>query len=243
MPSILFRIKRRLAGGAAGAPAALKTGEPAYNEQDDTLYYGKGDDGAGNATSVITIGGRGAFLDKTTNQTLSGVKTFASSPIAPTPATADNSTQLATTAYVKANLSGTGAGDMTKAVYDTNNDGKVDSAATADNALSLGGSLANLYALKTYVDSAIANLVASSPAALDTLNELAAALGNDANFAATTSTNLGLKMVKTANLSDVASVLTARTNLGLGTMATQNANAVAITGGSIDNIQLDAGVF
>jgi len=36
-----------------------------------------------------------------------------------------------------------------------------------------------------FVQAAIAALVASSPATLDTLNELAAALGNDANFAAT----------------------------------------------------------
>lgn len=35
----------------------------------------------------------------------------------------------------------------------------------------------------------------------------------------------------------------ARTGLGLGTMAIQNANAVAITGGSIDNIDLDGGTF
>ena len=36
-------------------------------------------------------------------------------------------------------------------------------------------------------------LIASAPGTLDTLNELAAALGNDANFATTTATNLGLK--------------------------------------------------
>lgn len=46
---------------------------------------------------------------------------------------------------------------------------------------------------KSLVDLAIANLVASSPATLDTLNELAAALGNDANFAATITAQLGLK--------------------------------------------------
>ncbi len=44
-----------------------------------------------------------------------------------------------------------------------------------------------------FVQAATAALVASSPATLDTLNELAAALGNDANFAATTATSLGLK--------------------------------------------------
>lgn len=38
---------------------------------------------------------------------------------------------------------------------------------------------------EAYVDNAVANIVNSSPAALDTLNELAAALGNDPDFAAT----------------------------------------------------------
>lgn len=41
------------------------------------------------------------------------------------------------------------------------------------------------FAKKTYVQQKIADLVASSPAALDTLNELAAALGNDPNFSTT----------------------------------------------------------
>ncbi len=44
-----------------------------------------------------------------------------------------------------------------------------------------------------FVQAAIAALVASSPAALDTLNELAAALGNDANFATTITNALALK--------------------------------------------------
>lgn len=45
------------------------------------------------------------------------------------------------------------------------------------------------YATKTYVDTSIANLVDTAPETLDTLNELAAALGNDPNFA-TTVTNM-----------------------------------------------------
>lgn len=44
-----------------------------------------------------------------------------------------------------------------------------------------------------FVQAAVAALVASSPATLDTLNELAAALGNDANFAATVTNALALK--------------------------------------------------
>lgn len=46
------------------------------------------------------------------------------------------------------------------------------------------------------ISAAIAALVASSPAALDTLNELAASLGNDANFATTVTTALSLKANK-----------------------------------------------
>ena len=49
------------------------------------------------------------------------------------------------------------------------------------------------YALKTYVDTSISNLVASAPAALNTLNELATALGNDANFSTTITTLIGTK--------------------------------------------------
>jgi hypothetical protein len=49
------------------------------------------------------------------------------------------------------------------------------------------------YALKTYVDTSISNLVASAPAALNTLNELALALGSDANFSTTITTLIGTK--------------------------------------------------
>ena len=41
------------------------------------------------------------------------------------------------------------------------------------------------FTTETYVDNAIANLIDSAPGALDTLNELAAAINDDANFAAT----------------------------------------------------------
>lgn len=71
-----IRIKRRAAGGAAGAPSALKNAELAYNEQDNILYYGYGDDGSGNATSIIGIAGSGNNVTITGTQTVSGDKTF-----------------------------------------------------------------------------------------------------------------------------------------------------------------------
>jgi hypothetical protein len=75
-----LRIKRRLAGGAAGAPSALLNAELAYNEQDDTLYYGKGLGALNAATAILAIGGPGAFVTLGTSQTISGAKTFGSAP-------------------------------------------------------------------------------------------------------------------------------------------------------------------
>jgi hypothetical protein len=51
-----LQIKRRHTG-AAGAPTSLKSGQQAWNDQGDTLYIGKGNDGNGNATSIVPIGG------------------------------------------------------------------------------------------------------------------------------------------------------------------------------------------
>jgi hypothetical protein len=55
-----LRIRRRITG-AAGAPASLKNAELAYNEIENVLYYGKGDTGDGTASSIIQIGGSGAY--------------------------------------------------------------------------------------------------------------------------------------------------------------------------------------
>jgi hypothetical protein len=49
---------------------------------------------------------------------------------------------------------------------------------------------------KAYADTQVANLVDSAPALLNTLNELAAAIGDDANFATTLSTSVGEKVAK-----------------------------------------------
>ena len=51
----------------------------------------------------------------------------------------------------------------------------------------------NQLATTGFVQSRISSIINSAPAALDTLNELAAALGNDANYAATITTSLSLK--------------------------------------------------
>lgn len=52
----------------------------------------------------------------------------------------------------------------------------------------------------TKINNAVAALVDASPTTLDTLNELAAALGDDPNFATTTSTALGNRVIKNADI-------------------------------------------
>ena len=51
----------------------------------------------------------------------------------------------------------------------------------------------NSYATQTYVNTAVSNLVDAAPGTLDTLNELAAALGDDPNFATTVAASIGTK--------------------------------------------------
>lgn len=323
-----IQLKRRISG-VAGAPAALKSGELAHNEVDDTLYVGKGDDGAGNATSIVPVAGSGGFLALTGTQTIGGAKNFSlvpksgqdanggsdlvrksqfdalllgkaplaspgfsGSPTAPTPVAGTNSTQIATTAFVNDAIVGFGAGDMAKSTYDSDNDGKVDAAEVADavpwsgitgkptsfapsshshsiaqvtglqSALNGKSALtspafsgiptaptastgANTTQIATtgFVAAAIGALIDAAPGAMNTLNELAAALGDDPSFAATVTNALAGKLSAASNLSDVQNKTTARSNLGLGSMAVQSSGSVAITGGSITGIALDGGTF
>ena len=91
-----------------------------------------------------------------------------------------------------------------------------------------------------YVDTAIANLIDSAPATLDTLNELAAALGDDPNFATTVTNNIATKLPLTGGtLTGGVTGTTANFsgNVGIGTASplsgcklTVAGNGLAITG-------------
>ena len=410
-----IQLKRRVSG-VAGAPAALKSGELAHNEVDDTLYVGKGDDGSGNATAIVPMAGSGGFLALVGAQTVAGAKTFSTvpkstqdasgttdlvrksqfdaglgtkaalshahaiadvtglqgaldgklgatanavsasklatarsitlagdvtgsvsfdgsanvtltvavvddshahvianvdglqaaldakaplaspaltgTPTAPTALSGTNTTQVATTAFVQQAIVDFGPGDMLAATYDTDADGKVDAAEVADAApwagitgkptsftpathshpisqvtglqtaldakaalaspalsgtptapTAVSGTSTTQIATTAFVSAAIGALIDAAPGAMDTLNELAAALGDDPNFATTVTNALAGKLAAASNLSDLPNKTTARANLGLGSMATQNAGAVAITGGAINGIALDGGTF
>ena len=148
-------------------------------------------------------------------------------PTAPTATVGNNSTQLANTAFVQAALVAVIGGapttlDTLKEIATAiNNDPNF--SATINNALALKAPLASpamtgtptaptaaqtvnntQIATTEFVKSAIAALVASSPAALDTLNELAAALGNDPNFATTVTNALAGKQPLDSTLTDLS---------------------------------------
>ena len=69
-----IRIKRST---ATAAPTTLANAELAYSENSNKLFYGVGTGGAGgSATSILAIGGPGAYTTLDTAQTISGAKTF-----------------------------------------------------------------------------------------------------------------------------------------------------------------------
>jgi hypothetical protein len=81
-----------------------------------------------------------------------------------------------------------------------------------------GGDVSN----KTYVDLQISNVVNGAPGALDTLNELANALGDDANFSTTITNNIA------ANASAITALQTTSSNNGTA-MTTAQADIIANT--------------
>lgn len=180
--------------------------------------------------------------------------TLTGTPKTPTPPLGNNSTQIANTAFVQAALVALIGG--APATLDTlkelaaaiNNDPNF--SGTINNALSLKAPLASpeftgtptaptppadnnttRIANTAFVRAAVARLVDSSPEALDTLKELAAALGNDPNFATTMTNALAGKQPLNSTLTDLSGKTVAglleylglgeAAKLGVGTGANQ----------------------
>jgi len=89
----------------------------------------------------------------------------------------------------------------------------------------------NSYATEGYVTTAVANLVDAAPSTLDTLNELAAALGDDPNFATTVTNSIATKLPLAGGT--LTGDLIVNTNVGIGTSSPDSIFTVA-RGGTSD---------
>ena len=147
---------------------------------------------------VVTVDSKGRITSVTT-AAISGSLTFTGD------VTGSGTTGTSTGLTLAA--SGVTAGTYTKVTVDSK--GRVTVGANASTTdISEGTNLyytdtrvgtyltANSYATQSYVGTQIANLVASAPATLDTLNELSVALGNDPNFATSVATSIGTKQAQ-----------------------------------------------
>ena len=238
-------IKRSTTASSVPTTSDLDTGELAVNTADKRVYTNNGgtivelgtypstQTVVGNATVGGTFGVTGATTlssgSVTGNWTVAGTLTVA---------TPSNSTDAASKGYVdtadalKLNLSG---GTMSGAI-----------AMGTNKITGLGTPTASTdAATKGYVDTAVANVVDAAPGALDTLNELAAALNDDASFATTVTTALAGKLSLTGGtmtgnivmganaVTSTATPATADTLTRKGYVDTQDATKLNLSGGTM----------
>ncbi|MCL0933487.1 phage tail protein [Escherichia coli] len=145
--------------------------------------------------------------------------TLTGTPKTPTAPAGTNTTQIASTAFVQAVVTALNNALALKAPLASPG---LTGAPTAPTAAPTVNN--TQIATTAFVKSALSALVGSSPAALDTLNELAAALGNDPNFAATVTNALAGKQPLNSTLTDLSgkSVAGILEYLGLGEAAKRN---------------------
>lgn len=169
------------------------------------------------ARGAISVSGSLSYDSGTGVVSYTTPTTIASLSNHTTDALTEGSTNLYyTTARFDTAFSGKSTTDLSEGTNLYYTDARVGSYLTANN-----------YATQSYVSTAISNLVDSSPATLDTLNELAAALGDDPNFATTVSTNIGAKVSKSGD------TMTGTLNFSSGTLDLRGAPALDHDGTSL----------
>ena len=190
--------------------------------------------GSASLVPVVTVDSKGRITSVTT-AAISGSLTFTGD------VTGTGTTGTITGLTLAA--SGVTAGTYTKVTVDTKGRVTVGASSTTSD-ISEGTNLyytdarvlsylsANTYATQSYVGTQISNLVAAAPATLDTLNELAAALGNDPSFATTVSTSIGTKVpqARTITINGTTYDLTANRSWTITSMIYPSAGIAISTG-------------
>ena len=194
----------------------------------------------GNAGKLVVVNAGATALEATSTAAalvLTGGTINSTTIGATTPSTGAFTTVSATvgiTGNLTGNVGGNLAGNVTSAGTSTfanvSISGTLDmdagSAATITGLATPSGSTDA--ATKGYVDTQISSLIASAPGTLDTLDELAAALGDDANFAATTAASIATKLA-----------LAGGTMSGVINMGAQKITNLATPTVSSDAVRLD----
>jgi hypothetical protein len=179
--------------------------------------------GSATLVPVVTVDSKGRITNVTT-ASISGALTFVGD-------VTGSGTTGSNTTLTLAN-SGVTAGTYTKVTVDSKGRITVGASSTTSD-ISEGTNLyytdarvlaylgANNYATQSFVSTQINNLVSGAPGLLDTLDELAQALGDDPSFATTTATSLGNRLrIDTASQGlNSTQQANGRTNLGLGSAA------------------------
>ena len=174
-------ITNAVDGLVDGAPALLNTlNELAAAINDDANY----------TTTITTALGTKAPLD---SPALTGT------PTAPTAGANTSTTQIATTAFAKAEADAAEAAAIAAAATDaTTKADAAQAAAIAAAATAAGSALTSAIATEvtnrnTAISGAVSTLVDGAPDLLNTLNEIAAAINDDQNYTTTITTALGTK--------------------------------------------------
>lgn len=201
-----IQLRRGTAAEAASANPVLLEGEPAFVIDTGDLFVGDGETAIEDLTPVNGSGtGGGVPTSRTVNgHPLTADVTVTKSDIGLGSAdnTADTAKPVSTAQQTALDLKA----NLTSPAFTGNPTAPTQTVGNASTRI----------ATTDFVAQAVAALIASAPGALDTLDELAAAMGDDANFAATVTTALATKLAKASNLSDLTDAAAARTNLGLG---------------------------
>lgn len=104
-------------------------------------------------------------------------------------------------------LSVTGASTLSTVNADDITTGKLSVTGASTAPTAPAGNKSKIIANTEFVQNAISSLVSAAPETLDTLNELASALGNDPNFATTVSNKIGVNTTKiNKNTQDIANI-------------------------------------
>jgi hypothetical protein len=210
--------------GNADTATALETGRTITLAGDVTGSVSF--DGTANVSITATIDG--SFATDAEVATAKGEAIADAATDATTKANAAQSaatTAAATDATTKANAAqsaaiSTAAGDATTKA-DAAQAAAISTAAGDATTKADAAQAAAIASSNTYTDTAVSNLVDSAPELLDTLNELAAAIGDNPNYAADLATSVGEKVSKAGDTMTGLLVLSADPSADLGAATKQ----------------------